>query len=48
MGRDAGGNESYTRGVLRLLGHYGPFRLTYFEALFRASDIRASIFSKDN
>jgi CRISPR-associated endonuclease/helicase Cas3 len=43
MGRDADGNESYTRGVLRLLEHYGPFRLTFFETLFRAADIRASI-----
>jgi CRISPR-associated endonuclease/helicase Cas3 len=43
MGRDAVGHESYTRGVLRLLDHYGPFRLAYFEALFRAADIRASI-----
>ena len=43
MGRDADGNESYTRGVLRLLAHYGPFRLAFFEALFRAADIRASI-----
>ncbi len=45
MGRDADGNESYTRGVLRLLTHsrYGPFRLAFLEALFRAADIRASI-----
>lgn len=43
MGRDADGHESYTRGVLRLLEHYGPFRLTFFEAVFRAADIRASI-----
>lgn len=43
MGRDEDGNESYTRGVLRLLEHYGPFCLAYFEALFRAADIRASI-----
>ena len=43
MGRDVDGNESYTRGVLRLLETYGPFRLAYFEALFRAADIRASI-----
>lgn len=43
MGRDAAGNESYTRGVLRLLEHYGPFRLAFFEALFRAADVRASI-----
>ncbi|MCX6848574.1 MAG: hypothetical protein NTY98_06615, partial [Verrucomicrobia bacterium] len=48
MGRDGHGNESYTRGVLRLLEHYGPFRLAYFEALFRAADIRASIFAQDN
>jgi CRISPR-associated endonuclease/helicase Cas3 len=43
MGRDGYGNESYTRGVLRLLDHYGPFRLAFFEALFRAADIRASV-----
>jgi len=43
MGRDLFGNESYTRGVLRLLDHYGPFRLAFFEALFRAADARASI-----
>lgn len=43
MGRDATGHESYTRGVIRLLDHYGPFRLAFFEALFRAADIRASI-----
>ena len=43
MGRDSGGHESYTRGVLRLIDHYGPFRLAFFEALFRAADVRASI-----
>lgn len=43
MGRDDNGNESYTKGVLRLLDHYGPLRLAFFEALFRAADIRASI-----
>jgi CRISPR-associated endonuclease/helicase Cas3 len=43
MGRDGDGNESYTGEVLRLLEHYGPFRLAFFEALFRAADIRASI-----
>jgi len=43
MGRDAIGHESYTRGVLRLLDHYGPFRLAFLEAMFRAADIRASI-----
>jgi len=43
MGRDAHGQESFTRGVLRLLDHYGPFRLAFFEAVFRAADIRASM-----
>ncbi len=43
MGRDRDGYESYTRGVLRLLDHYGPFRLAFLEGLFRAADIRASI-----
>ena len=47
MGRDTNGNESYTRGVLRLLDHYGPFRLAYFETLFRAADVRASILAKN-
>jgi CRISPR-associated endonuclease/helicase Cas3 len=42
MGRDEAGHESYTRCVLRLLDRYGPFRLAYFEALFRAADMRAS------
>jgi CRISPR-associated endonuclease/helicase Cas3 len=42
MGRDANGYESYTRGVLHLLDHYGPFRLAYLEALLRAADARAS------
>jgi CRISPR-associated endonuclease/helicase Cas3 len=42
MGRDANGHESYTRAVLRLLDRYGPFRLAFFEAVFRAADIRAS------
>jgi len=43
MGRDINGHESYTRAVLRLLGCYGPFRLAFFEAVFRAADIRASV-----
>jgi CRISPR-associated endonuclease/helicase Cas3 len=43
MGRPGSdGHESYTRGVLRLLEHYGPFRLAFFEALFRVADMRAS------
>jgi CRISPR-associated endonuclease/helicase Cas3 len=42
MGRSEDGHESYTRGVLRLLDHYGPFRVAFFEALFRAADMRAS------
>ena len=42
MGRDSDGHESYTRGVLRLIDRYGPFRLAFFEALFRAADILAS------
>jgi len=43
MGRDSNGHESYTRSFLRVLEHYGPFRLAFFEAVFRAADIRASI-----
>ncbi|MFN0315111.1 MAG: hypothetical protein ACKVQA_08740, partial [Burkholderiales bacterium] len=42
MGRDVNGYESYTRGVLHLLDHYGPFRLAYLEALLRAADAQAS------
>lgn len=42
MGRDTNGHESYTRAVLRLLDRYGPFRLAFFEAVFRAADMRAS------
>ena len=42
MGRDHNGHESYTRGVLRLIEHFGPFRLAFFEAVFRAADMRAS------
>ncbi len=48
MGRDAAGHESYTRGVLRLLEHFGPFRLAFFEAVFRAADVRASIKASKN
>ncbi len=42
MGRDRNGHESYTRNVLRLLDIYGPFRLAFFEVLFRTADARAS------
>ncbi len=35
--------HAHAGGGLRLLEHYGPFRLACFEALFRAADIRASI-----
>lgn len=42
MGRGQDGQESWTRSVLRLLDHFGPFRLAYFEALVRAADCRAS------
>jgi CRISPR-associated endonuclease/helicase Cas3 len=43
MGRDSNGHESYTRSFLRVLEHYGPFRLSFFETVFRTADIRASI-----
>lgn len=42
MGRSADGSESWTQSVLRLLSHFGPFRLAYFEAIVRAADCRAS------
>ena len=42
MGRSADGSESWTQSVLRLLDHFGPFRLAYYEALVRAADCRAS------
>lgn len=42
MGRGPDGEESWTRSVLLLLDHFGPFRLAYFEALVRAADCRAS------
>ena len=47
MGRGPNGAESYTRGVLRLLDHYGPFRLAFFETLFRSADIRASMVAQE-
>ncbi len=46
MGRGPDGHESYTRGVLSLLEHYGPFRLAFFEVIFRAADNRASALAK--
>ena len=42
VGRCSDGSESWTRGVLRVLEHFGPFRLAYYEAVFRAADWRAS------
>ena len=42
MGRSSDGQEGWTRTVLRLLEHFGPFRLAYYEALIRAADCRAS------
>lgn len=42
MGRRPDGEESWTRSVLRLLDHFGPFRMAYYEALIRAADCRAS------
>jgi len=48
MGRSPDGSESWTRTVLRLLDHFGPFRLAYYEALVRAADCRASAEPKTN
>lgn len=42
MGRGPDGSESWTQSVLRLLTHYGPFRLAYYETIVRAADCRAS------
>ena len=42
MGRGPDGAESWTQTVLRLLDHFGPFRLAYFESIVRAADCRAS------
>src|SRR5579884_1564518 len=42
MGRGQDGSESWTQSVLRLLDHFGPFRLAYYEAIVRAADCRAS------
>jgi CRISPR-associated endonuclease/helicase Cas3 len=42
MGRAPDGSESWTRSVLRLVDHFGPFRLAYYESLVRAADCRAS------
>jgi CRISPR-associated endonuclease/helicase Cas3 len=42
MGRSSDVQEGWTRTVLRLLEHFGPFRLAYYEALVRAADCRAS------
>src|SRR5207237_6734955 len=48
MGRSADGSESWTQSVLRLLDHFGPFRLAYYEALIRAADCRASASPRRN
>ena len=48
MGRSADGSESWTQSVLRLLDHFGPFRLAYYEALLRAADCRASAAPRTN
>ncbi|MFO7905174.1 MAG: type I-G CRISPR-associated helicase/endonuclease Cas3g [Planctomycetota bacterium] len=48
MGRSPDGSESWTRTVLRLLDHFGPFRLAYYEALVRAADCHASAEPKTN
>src|ERR1017187_765216 len=42
LGRCQDGSEAWTKGVLRLVDEFGPFRLAYYEALFRAADWRAS------
>lgn len=42
MGRSHDGQEGWTRTVLRLIDHFGPFRLAYYEALVRAADCRVS------
>jgi CRISPR-associated endonuclease/helicase Cas3 len=42
MGRGSDGGESWTRSVLRLLDHFGPFKLAFYEAIVRAADCRAS------
>jgi CRISPR-associated endonuclease/helicase Cas3 len=42
MGRCEDGSESWTKSVLRLLDEFGPFRLAFYEAIFRAADWRAS------
>ncbi len=42
MGRCEDGAESWTKSVLRLLDEFGPFRLAFYEAIFRAADWRAS------
>lgn len=43
VGRCQDGSEGWTKGVLRLVDELGPFRLAYYEALFRAADWRASL-----
>jgi CRISPR-associated endonuclease/helicase Cas3 len=42
MGRCEDGTESWTKGILRLLDQFGPFKLAFYEAILRAADWRAS------
>lgn len=42
LGLGEDGQPSWTERVLQLLKRYGPFRLTYLEALLCAADRRAS------
>ncbi|MCL5746077.1 MAG: hypothetical protein M1541_19470 [Acidobacteria bacterium] len=43
LGRCRDGSEGWAKCVVRLLESFGPLRLAYLEALFRAADWRASL-----